>query len=222
MAVPVYDLQAARLFYRDILGCEEGRSSDTWVDFDLYGHQFVIHWKPRPPQEEASTLTRWTDTTYPFLIMASYWNGRTGKPWNAGCANNPSNSSSNPISGSKACRANRQPCSSSTPPEMPWSSKPSRTSVSCLPNKRRSPFDSNILRDGHPLRRPPSTLSLYMYTGQLPIHGADHKLLPIQRQYPVDHAIGCFITPAYGPPFPIDGPYRTRMRRHIYHTVLLQ
>lgn len=52
VAVPVYDLQAARLFYRDVLGCEEGRSSDTWVDFDLYGHQFVIHWKPRPPQEE--------------------------------------------------------------------------------------------------------------------------------------------------------------------------
>ena len=52
VAVPVYDLQAARLFYRDILGCEEGRSSDTWVDFDLYGHQFVIHWKPRPPQED--------------------------------------------------------------------------------------------------------------------------------------------------------------------------
>jgi extradiol dioxygenase family protein len=51
VAVPVYDLQAARLFYRDVLGCEEGRSSDTWVDFDLYGHQFVIHWKPRPPQE---------------------------------------------------------------------------------------------------------------------------------------------------------------------------
>ena len=52
VAVPVYDLQAARLFYRDTLGCEEGRSSDTWVDFDLYGHQFVIHWKPRPPQED--------------------------------------------------------------------------------------------------------------------------------------------------------------------------
>ena len=52
VAVPVYDLQTARLFYRDILGCEEGRSSDTWVDFNLYGHQFVIHWKPRPPQEE--------------------------------------------------------------------------------------------------------------------------------------------------------------------------
>lgn len=52
VAVPVYDLQEARTFYRDVLGCEEGRSSDQWVDFSLYGHQFVIHLKPRPAQEE--------------------------------------------------------------------------------------------------------------------------------------------------------------------------
>jgi uncharacterized protein len=53
VAVPVYDLNAARQFYRDVLGCEEGRSSDQWVDFDLYGHQFVIHLKPRPKTDEA-------------------------------------------------------------------------------------------------------------------------------------------------------------------------
>jgi extradiol dioxygenase family protein len=52
VAVPVYDLNAARQFYRDVLGCEEGRSSDQWVDFDLYGHQFVIHLKPRPKTDE--------------------------------------------------------------------------------------------------------------------------------------------------------------------------
>ncbi len=46
LAVPVSDLQKARSFYRDILECEEGRSSDTWVDFNLFGHQFVIHYKP--------------------------------------------------------------------------------------------------------------------------------------------------------------------------------
>jgi extradiol dioxygenase family protein len=45
VAVPVNDLNAARTFYRDVLGCEEGRSSDIWVDFNLYGHQFVIHYK---------------------------------------------------------------------------------------------------------------------------------------------------------------------------------
>jgi uncharacterized protein len=43
LAFPVHDLAAARRFYGDILGCREGRSSDTWVDFDLYGHQIVAH-----------------------------------------------------------------------------------------------------------------------------------------------------------------------------------
>lgn len=43
LAVPVHDLKTARAFYRDILNCKEGRSSDKWVDFNLYGHQFVIH-----------------------------------------------------------------------------------------------------------------------------------------------------------------------------------
>jgi uncharacterized protein len=43
LAMPVHDLAAARGFYGDLLGCPEGRSSDSWVDFDLYGHQFVAH-----------------------------------------------------------------------------------------------------------------------------------------------------------------------------------
>ncbi|WP_421879374.1 VOC family protein [Marinoscillum sp.] len=53
LAVPVYDLVETRAFYRDVLGCEEGRSSDHWVDFNLFGHQFVIHLKPK---EEQPTL----------------------------------------------------------------------------------------------------------------------------------------------------------------------
>jgi uncharacterized protein len=43
LAVPVHDLAAARRFYGELLGCPEGRSADDWVDFDLYGHQFVAH-----------------------------------------------------------------------------------------------------------------------------------------------------------------------------------
>jgi extradiol dioxygenase family protein len=46
LAMPVDDLAAARRFYGDTLGCHEGRSADTWVDFDLYGHQFVAHLDP--------------------------------------------------------------------------------------------------------------------------------------------------------------------------------
>ena len=43
LAFPVHDLSAARAFYGELLGCAEGRSSDQWIDFDLYGHQIVAH-----------------------------------------------------------------------------------------------------------------------------------------------------------------------------------
>lgn len=46
LAVPVDDLAAARAFYGDLLECPEGRSTDTWVDFDLHGHQLVAHLAP--------------------------------------------------------------------------------------------------------------------------------------------------------------------------------
>lgn len=46
IAFPVDDLPAAREFYGSLLGCPEGRSSDTWIDFDLFGHQIVAHYKP--------------------------------------------------------------------------------------------------------------------------------------------------------------------------------
>lgn len=45
LAVPVDDLQKARAFYGELLGCPEGRSSDHWIDFDFFGHQFVVHLK---------------------------------------------------------------------------------------------------------------------------------------------------------------------------------
>lgn len=43
LAMPVKDLDETRSFYRDVLGFTEGRSSDQWVDFNFFGHQFVIH-----------------------------------------------------------------------------------------------------------------------------------------------------------------------------------
>ena len=46
LAFPVHDLDAARAFYGGLLGCPEGRSSGTWVDFDFYGHQVVAHLAP--------------------------------------------------------------------------------------------------------------------------------------------------------------------------------
>jgi extradiol dioxygenase family protein len=46
LAIPVHDLGAARRFYGELLGCPEGRSSGSWVDFDFYGHQLVAHLAP--------------------------------------------------------------------------------------------------------------------------------------------------------------------------------
>ena len=43
LAVPVDDLAAAAEFYGGVLGCPMGRSAETWIDWDLYGHQLVTH-----------------------------------------------------------------------------------------------------------------------------------------------------------------------------------
>ncbi len=46
LAFPVDDLSRARAFYGGLLGCAEGRSSESWVDFDFHGHQIVAHLAP--------------------------------------------------------------------------------------------------------------------------------------------------------------------------------
>lgn len=46
LAIPVNNLETNRKFYREVLRCEEGRSSECWVDFNFFGHQLVIHEVP--------------------------------------------------------------------------------------------------------------------------------------------------------------------------------
>lgn len=43
LAYHVRDLDEARAFYGGVLGCREGRSTDTWVDFDFFSHQISLH-----------------------------------------------------------------------------------------------------------------------------------------------------------------------------------
>lgn len=59
LAFPVDDLQRAREFYAGVMGCPEGRSSDHWIDFDLFGHQIVTHLTPKT----ASTACNEVDGT---------------------------------------------------------------------------------------------------------------------------------------------------------------
>lgn len=48
LAVNVRDIAEARKFYGQVLGCAEGRSDNTWVDFDFFGHQLVCHLDSSP------------------------------------------------------------------------------------------------------------------------------------------------------------------------------
>jgi uncharacterized protein len=56
LAFPVRDLAEARAFYGQLLGCQEGRSSDEWVDFDFFGHQIVAHLSPLQALGEGHNL----------------------------------------------------------------------------------------------------------------------------------------------------------------------
>ena len=43
LAFTVKDLDSTRQFYGELLGCQEGRSAETWVDFNFFGHQLSLH-----------------------------------------------------------------------------------------------------------------------------------------------------------------------------------
>ena len=47
VAFPVHDLELAKEFYTGTLGCTIGRSSEHWIDFNLFGHQIVAHLSPK-------------------------------------------------------------------------------------------------------------------------------------------------------------------------------
>ena len=46
LAIPITDIASTRKFYVEVLGCGVGRATDTWIDFDFYGHQVSAHVKP--------------------------------------------------------------------------------------------------------------------------------------------------------------------------------
>ncbi len=67
IAFPVDDLEAARHFYGTVLGCPEGRSSDQWIDFNLFGHQIVAHHKPSSKEADHSNPVDGHDVPIPHF-----------------------------------------------------------------------------------------------------------------------------------------------------------
>lgn len=60
LAIPVRDLQESRQFYAEILGASEGRSDESWVDFNFFGHQLVAHLSD-PNSEVSGTIENLVD-----------------------------------------------------------------------------------------------------------------------------------------------------------------
>ncbi|MDO5977954.1 VOC family protein [Flavivirga spongiicola] len=73
LAIPVHNLSECRDFYRDILGCKEGRSSDCWVDFNFFGHQLVIHYKPKEKDNMHTNLVDGKDVPVPHFGVVLPW-----------------------------------------------------------------------------------------------------------------------------------------------------
>ena len=73
LAIPVQDLEKCRTFYRDILNCEEGRSSEHWVDFNFFGHQLVIHQKDGFNPERISNPVDGHDVPVPHFGVVLTW-----------------------------------------------------------------------------------------------------------------------------------------------------
>ena len=75
LAIPVKNLEKCRTFYRDILHCKEGRSSDHWVDFDFFGHQLVIHQKDDFIAQKISNPVDGHDIPVPHFGVVLTWEG---------------------------------------------------------------------------------------------------------------------------------------------------
>lgn len=73
VAIPVYNLAKCRAFYRDVLGFTEGRSSDHWVDFNFFGHQVVLHYKPKPQDDTHTNIVDGKNVPVPHYGVVLPW-----------------------------------------------------------------------------------------------------------------------------------------------------
>ena len=73
LAIPVQEITTTRDFYRDVLGCKEGRSSDHWVDFNFFGHQLVIHLNQSKKNIDTENIVDGKDVPVPHFGIVLDW-----------------------------------------------------------------------------------------------------------------------------------------------------
>ena len=73
LAIPVTDLEESKRFYHNLLGAKIGRFSDTWIDFDFFGHQLVCHLSPNSISEILNPVDQ-EDVPVPHYGVVLDWN----------------------------------------------------------------------------------------------------------------------------------------------------
>ncbi|MEF3080257.1 VOC family protein [Winogradskyella poriferorum] len=73
LAIPVDDVDVCRDFYTNTLNLEEGRSSDHWVDYNFFGHQLVIHYKPKTEEDTHTNSVDGKDVPVPHFGVVLPW-----------------------------------------------------------------------------------------------------------------------------------------------------
>jgi extradiol dioxygenase family protein len=73
LAIPVSNLSESRNFYTNTLNLEEGRSSDHWVDYNFFGHQLVIHYKPKIEDDTHTNPVDGKDVPVPHFGVVLAW-----------------------------------------------------------------------------------------------------------------------------------------------------
>jgi extradiol dioxygenase family protein len=74
LAIPVWNLEACRQFYINQLGCTEGRSTSQWVDLNLFGHQLVLHYKPKTDESSYNNEVDGKQVPIPHFGVVLPWN----------------------------------------------------------------------------------------------------------------------------------------------------
>lgn len=74
LAIPVTDLAASKAFYGDLLGCQQGRSSEHWIDWNFFGHQLVTHLVDQMPTRPDDNQVDNKSVPVPHFGVVLPWN----------------------------------------------------------------------------------------------------------------------------------------------------
>ena len=132
LAIPVDDLHAARGFYGELFGCEEGRSSDHWIDYNFFGHQLVVHMAPKGELAHNPVDGKSVPVPHFGVVLAwDDWHALADKLTQAGCE-----FVIEPESDLKGYLESRPPYFCLIPLATPWNSRRSETWISCSRPRR--------------------------------------------------------------------------------------